>query len=383
MNFRLVDWCWNEVLEDAFNSESSSVRIVCPFIKKGVVERLLRRRQPRELQVITRFNLGDFAEGVSDASALRWLLENGAQIRGIRNLHAKVYLFGASRVVVTSANLTDAAMYRNHEFGFDADDADIASRCRDYFDELWQRGGHNLSIARLEEWERLLTEYLAAGAPPVAATNLPDEGADGGAHLEPIAFSAWVDDLRQGFVKFFGESKNRAQHTIQVLDEVRGSGCHWACTYGKRPKQVRDGALMFMGRLVQDPNDILIYGRAVGMTHDPGRDDASLADIQRRPWKERWPYYVRVHHAEFVAGSLSNGISLGQLMDELGANAFASTQRNAAKGQGNTDPRRAFMQQPAVQLSQQGMEWLNRRFEIALSQHGKLAPAELAQLDWP
>ena len=45
-------------------------------------------------------------------------------------------------------------------------------------------------------------------------------------------------------------------------------------------------------------------GRAVGMKHQPGRDDATFADIECRPWKEKWPRYIRVHHAEFVAGTI-------------------------------------------------------------------------------
>ena len=43
---------------------------------------------PGNVQVITRFNLADFAEGVSDIEALRLLLDAGADIRGIRSLHA-------------------------------------------------------------------------------------------------------------------------------------------------------------------------------------------------------------------------------------------------------------------------------------------------------
>ena len=65
-------------------------------------------------------------------------------------------------------------------------------------------------------------------------------------------------------------------------------------------------------------------------------------DIARRRWKEKWPRYIRVHHAEFVAGTMANGISLNELMDTLGSDSFASTQRNATRGTGNTDPRRAY-----------------------------------------
>jgi hypothetical protein len=140
---------------------------------------------------------------------------------------------------------------------------------------------------------------------------------------------------------------------------------------------------MFMGQIVQEPNDILIYGRAVGMRYEPGRDDATDADMTLRAWKEEWPRYVRVQGAEFVAGSLANGVSLTELMDELESDAFASTQRNAAKAQGNTNPRRAYSQQPAVELSTQGMKWLDVRLQHAYVSHGKLSSASMEQLDWP
>ena len=39
---------------------------------------------------------------------------------------------------------------------------------------------------------------------------------------------------------------------------------------------------MFMARMVHSPNDYLIYGRAIGITHQPGRDDATPEDIEKR-----------------------------------------------------------------------------------------------------
>ena len=111
---------------------------------------------------------------------------------------------------------------------------------------------------------------------------------------------------------------------------------------------------MFISRLVKGPDDIRIFGRAIALKHQEGRDDATQADIQRRPWKSRWPRYIRVHHAEFVAGTMANGVSLAELMDTLGSDSFATTQRNAARGQGNINPRRSLRQQPAVRLSRQG-----------------------------
>ena len=77
------------------------------------------------------------------------LLDAGAQVRGVRKLHAKLYLF-ASRAIVTSANLTKAALDSNHAFGLVTDDATIIATCRTYFNDLWQRGASNLSYNEIE-----------------------------------------------------------------------------------------------------------------------------------------------------------------------------------------------------------------------------------------
>lgn len=383
MSFRLVDSGWDRELAAALAADNGDVCIVCPFIKKGALARLLKAGQPRELRVVTRFNLSDFAEGVSDLSALRLLLHSGAKVRGVRNLRAKLYLFGTGRAIVTSANLTDAALLRNHEFGFVADDAKIVGRCNQYFDGLWGQAGKNFSAAQLTDWEHRIAKHQANNRRPRPSHGLGDEGVDAELFSGEIAFSISDIITRQAFVKFFGESHNRADRAMPILEEVERSGCHFACTYPKRPRQVQDKALIFMGRLVKEPNDILVYGRAVGMRHEPGRDDATDDDLRLRPWKKDWPHYVRVQHAEFAAGSLENGVSLNELMGALKSDSFMPTQRNAAKGTGNTDPRKAYMQQAAVELSLQGDAWLNRHLERVFAQHGRLTSAEMERLDWP
>jgi len=393
--FRLIDTGWGRVLDQAVAASCSEVRIVCPFIKERAVKRLLKGNRPDEVQVITRFNLADFGEGVSDTAALRLLLDQGAQIRGIRGLHAKLYLIGQC-AIVTSANLTEAALSRNHEFGFVATHDDIVRRCNEYFDKLWQHAGRDLTADQLDSWDGQIADALAFRHRPASATGLGDQGTavampsvpipstQGAPQVHDDELIRWAE-APQAFVKFFGESTNRADRDGPVLDEVDRSGCHWACTYpkGKRPRQVKDGAVMFMGRMMREPDDILIYGRAVAIRHQEERDDATAEDIARREWKVKWPHYVRVHHAEFLAGTLENGISLNKLMEELGHDAFAATQENAASGHGNTDPKRAYRQQAAVRLSSEGLDWLNARIEEAFGRHGRFGPDEFAQLDWP
>ena len=381
---RLVDAGWDQELSEAIRADPSEVRIVCPFIKKGALDCLLPHR-PGNVQVITRFNLADFAEGVSDIKALRLLLDAGADFRGIRNLHAKLYLFGTSRVIITSANLTEAALTRNQEFGVVADDAAVIAACRDYFDGLWRQANSDLSRDMLDSWEETVTCHRAAGGRPNRARGLGDFGADSGVVAKlPVSLPPVVADADQAFVKFLGEGHNRVPIDCTTLEEIEETDCHWALPYPakRRPRSVKDGAVMFIARLTKE-RDIRIFGRAIAMKHDPVRDNASPEEIARRPWKEKWPRYIRVHHAEFVAGTMENGISLNELMDTLGSDSFAPTQRNAARGDGNTDPRRAYMQQPAVELSSQGLSWLGDRLQEAFDEHGKVPQDTLDQLDWP
>jgi hypothetical protein len=139
---------------------------------------------------------------------------------------------------------------------------------------------------------------------------------------------------------------------------------------------------MYLGRLVAAPPDTVIHGRAVARSHSV-LHDASPEDIERRPWKKQWSRQIRVHHPEFLAGTLANGVSLQQLMDELEADAFASTLRNMLLGKGNTNPRRAFQQKPAVKLSPVGSAWMKDKLEAAFARHGILESSSLQELDWP
>jgi len=140
---------------------------------------------------------------------------------------------------------------------------------------------------------------------------------------------------------------------------------------------------MFMGHLVEGPNEILVYGRAVARAYVEGRDDASGEDIALRPWLERWPHFIRVHGGEYVDGRLSDGVSLGELMDELGAYAFGPTAENADRGVGNVDPRQSIRQAAAIRLSEAGTSWLNEELENAFRACGRLRAEEIPGLDWP
>lgn len=371
MSFKLLDSGWSGELEAGMREKTETVLIVCPFIKKRTVERLISNHQPSDLRLITRFDLNAFNSGVSDLDALDLLLQRGAKIRGVVGVHSKMYVFGSKRAIVTSANLTEAAMFQNKEFGFSTDDPVISQQCRSYFDRLWVSTTRNLSKDDIEQWLGIIAPLRTGTRDSVS---LPDFGEIVNP-ASPFVLETPTDAPVQSFIKFFGRADNRASLTMAIDEEVIRSGSHWACTYphGKRPRQVRDGAVMFMARMVQARSDYIIYGRAIGREHRPILDDATPGDLAVRAWKENWPHYIRVHNPVFINGPLSAGVSMVDMMDELGSESFAATQRNLkADDGGNVNPRRAIMRKPHIELTPRAYKWIFDRLETSLMRHGML-----------
>ncbi|MFL6846314.1 MAG: phospholipase D family protein [Allosphingosinicella sp.] len=370
--FRLVSDGWDEVVLDARRRSPDGLRIVCPFIKERAISRILDAGAG-DVEVITRFDLRCYYEGVSDLEALAALLETGARVRGIKGLHSKVYLFDDATAIGTSANLTDAGMLRNHEFGFISDEAEVLAACRTYFDRLWPKAGPDLTRERLAEWRDVIAAARRQGGGG-ARPKLPDHGAKGaGGPLVAPGSRRKNEYANQAFLKFMGTAGERAPLNLRIADMVAESGCAWACTYptARRPRQIEDGDRLYMARIAA-PDDILIFGYATGWRHRDDEDVATKKEIDARPWKSRYKNYIRVHDAHFVDAELRVGISMAEMLNTLGADAWRSTQENARAGHGNTDPFASYLRKPGMQLTDISRAWIDRRLQGLLRTYGEV-----------
>jgi len=373
-NFRLIQCNWNEEILGARRGHPGRLRIICPFIKAPTLARILGAARNSAIEVITRFDLNCFDQGVSDLAALEAILNAGGKVRGVRGLHSKLFVFGETAALATSANVTDAAFNRNHEFGFLSTGAEVVGSCADYFEHLWKDAKPDLTRRQLKDWGTILDKRRRAGDGVDRSLTLPDYGADVGGQ-SPFAPSApIVPQDNQGFVKFFGTAGNRSDRSDAIDEMLAESGAAWACTYpaSKPPRQVEDGDVIYMGRLVHSANDLLIFGKAIGRRHDDEKDMASTAEIAARPWKVNWPRYVRIHDGRFIDGTLADGVSMTEMMEELGSDAFASTQRNAVRRSGNTDPFASYGRKAHMLLTDQSRAWIEDRLTEALRRHGEV-----------
>lgn len=249
----------------------------------------------KDFELITRFNLNDFASNVSSLDCLKYSVEEGANVFGIQGLHSKIYLFDDRSAIVTSANLTDNGLKRNHECGIFTSDPTMVKTIIDHFNDL-KIAGKKLTITMCHRWQ---DELLKPGIVKPKSLELPDCGT-----VMPA-----VDEYKTYYVKFFGAAEYRVPLSFTVRGEIERALSHYACGFKKQPsssfKMSKDGDVIYMARMVT-PNDYAIFGKAEAIKFVAKRDKASKADIAERPWKEEYTNYLRVRNCTFVDATLND-----------------------------------------------------------------------------
>lgn len=349
-------------------SGTLKVKIISPFVSKNMVDHLVKEFKGEKIQLITRFNLNDFRSGVSSLNAIEVLLKHGVEIKGIQDLHTKMYLFDYKSVIITSANFTSGGFFNNREFGVITDESQVVNNAQSYFEELWRFGQKLLEISTLEDWANTIKKSIASGSDS-PLPKLPDFG-----------FSKIKKVLkgRRYFIKFFGTGNDRAEMDKLVEDSIRYGIAHYAISFSKakndkRPTRYRDGDIVFMAEMSKHgQNDYSIFARGVAIKHDRKRDVAGPDDFNHVEWTRDWPILVRVKDVRFINGTYADCPKMNDLISDLDYECFESTLNNYDSGKGNFSPKQALMQKADVRLSESGALWIEERFEKAILKKGSI-----------
>jgi len=371
MELHLKNW-YKKFLEEL--PKTKELKIISPFVSEQVIRKIHKDIDFQKFELITRFNLQDFAMKISSLKSLKFAVENGAGVFGIRGLHSKVYLFDKRAAIITSANLTLGGLENNFECGICLSDNDIILNLHKYFNELKAIAKSKLTVDLCDEWE---SQLAGIKIPKGKEITLPDFGAS----LKQI------DKTRSYYVKFFGTSDNRVDMNFRVKDEINQAYCHYACGFpkNKRPRQVNDGDIIFMARMTRDPIDYAIFGKAVAIKYLEGRDKASKIETKLLPWKKNWPIYLRVYDPVFIEGTMLNCVLLSDLIKTFDYNSFSSTKKRFNKGELDIKPKKSLMQKPYIKLTKDSAEWLSEKFDEALTtfeKYSKLQPGSTEGLTY-
>ena len=111
-------------------------------------------------------------------------------------------------------------------------------------------------IEQLKCWDDKVKKHQLQGGFSGSASDLGDFGTEVGLpkSASPQMPQA-IADATRAFVKFQSSSKDRLPASESTLKETQSSLCHWAVCYpaNRRPRSVRDGAIIFIGMFFATP----------------------------------------------------------------------------------------------------------------------------------
>lgn len=124
-------------LDELLSCTDGPVWIASAYVTDRVLLRGIRNRETRLLISLLPM---DVASGATSLEAIGWMIRSGIECRVLPDrprLHAKTYIFGSTKAVVTSANLTSNALESNLEVGVEVE-GELVTHLRKWFDRLWQ-----------------------------------------------------------------------------------------------------------------------------------------------------------------------------------------------------------------------------------------------------
>ncbi len=123
---------WMNAFDGLIAQASKSLLICSPFVGRGPCERIALNLHQKgtthiPILILTDISRDNMLSGGTDIGALAVLCEAlpHTEVRFLPNLHAKVYIADEMYAVVTSANLTDAGLCRNLEYGVYINERDL------------------------------------------------------------------------------------------------------------------------------------------------------------------------------------------------------------------------------------------------------------------
>ena len=172
---RLLKRGWRDELAGLASAATRSILIVAPFIKYNEAAWLSSLFRPG-IEVTTLANIDAEAVGsfALDLSALRCLAEvsSTARLIALSNLHAKVFVADDKAAIVTSGNLTKAALDTNIEYGVLLREPRLVHEIRtDMFS--FARLGSEVDVNTIVEMASLEAELRQARA-DIAASATPE-----------------------------------------------------------------------------------------------------------------------------------------------------------------------------------------------------------------
>lgn len=132
----LNDAIYDEFMQLVENS-NEEIKLCVPFIKENIVDDIFTYKKPDvRIRMITNVKLMSFYKKVLDINGLLKIISSNGILYNYPILHAKMYIFDDNKLIISSANLTEAGLKKNKEYGIITDERDLIKIANDDFDNI-------------------------------------------------------------------------------------------------------------------------------------------------------------------------------------------------------------------------------------------------------
>jgi len=153
---------WRPQLERLVRGVKSELLIVCPFIKDAEADFIADRLGTNaHVRALTDLRMDSVVTNALDVEALLTLsrFSVNKQVLTLSGLHAKVFVADRKRAIITSGNLTQSGLDRNHEYGVAVSDAKMVGQVRRDMG-VWMQASVAVDAASLKKIARLAKQAI-------------------------------------------------------------------------------------------------------------------------------------------------------------------------------------------------------------------------------
>jgi hypothetical protein len=135
------------------------------------------------------------------------------------------------------------------------------------------------------------------------------------------------------WIKFEGFSDQRRSKNDTPLNINLNSENFYRTHFPKKPVGYKDGDIIFIARNSWDRNgekSPIIFGYGFARKFDK-KNVMSKLEQEKNENIKRWPYYIYVENFRFIKTRLLDGISLLDLLKDIGNNTYPSSKKQKIK----------------------------------------------------
>lgn len=392
MSIQLVTTDHEDRLQEILEGTESNLHIISPFIGLEISKRLaaiLEINPAIACEIVTRFSREDFVNGASNLYALKALKEAGVIIYALQGLHTKLYLIDNAAGMLGSANFTSGGFKLNHELSiFVRDETEIIDDMHTYYNDILakiqEKGDFKVTDELIQSEIEMVTRLRKDRKDKStkyrnehqfgAVLNKGDESVTGGNPdtIQTILAAGIKDRITEGiWLKFEGDAENREgpEDRYEIARSAKLPTGFTSFPAGNKPSGMKPGDYMYLAIIGTDGrgnSTPVIMGRA----RTKGFSKENMADEEMKKefdWMWEYPAFVELYDSEFLDTPQKNGISLLDVLAEVGTGTYPST---IGTTKTPIELRTTHYQKSHMRITHQAKDYLDSRFEQVAKIYG-------------